>query len=131
MQRAQFDSHAGIQSECSKQRLAEGNGRRIRKAFALQLKPGCAVEYERRHNPIWPELERVFRRHGVRGYSIFLCDITSQLFGYVEIEDESRWTEITSSPEMQRWRSYMKDVLVYNDSGAPAVAPLREVFRLE
>jgi L-rhamnose mutarotase len=29
----------------------------IREAVLFPAKPGMATEYERRHNPIWPELE--------------------------------------------------------------------------
>ena len=44
----------------------------VRKAFLMTLKPGHQAEYQRRHNPIWPELQQVLREHGVRNYSIFL-----------------------------------------------------------
>ncbi len=57
----------------------------IRKAFVMSVHPGQEAEYERRHQPIWPELEAVLRRHGVRSYSIFLDKDTRQLFGYAEI----------------------------------------------
>ena len=43
----------------------------IRKAFVMTLKPGCRDEYERRHNPVWPEMREVLKGHGVRNYSIF------------------------------------------------------------
>ena len=66
----------------------------IRKAFVMSVNLGCEQEYERRHRPIWPELEAVLRSHGVHNYSIFLHPETRQLFGYVEIEDEARWTAV-------------------------------------
>ena len=44
----------------------------IRKAFVMSLNAGCEAEYEQRHNPIWPELERTLLEHGVTNYSIFL-----------------------------------------------------------
>ena len=31
----------------------------IRKAFIMQVNADAHVEYQRRHNPIWPELEKV------------------------------------------------------------------------
>ena len=31
----------------------------IRKAFVMTVHPGCEAEYEKRHHPIWPELEAV------------------------------------------------------------------------
>ncbi|HAM72338.1 MAG TPA: L-rhamnose mutarotase, partial [Verrucomicrobiales bacterium] len=63
----------------------------IRKAFRMSVNPGCREEYERRHNPIWPELERLLHAHGVRNYSIFLDEGSNELFAYAEIESEERW----------------------------------------
>ena len=62
----------------------------IRKAFVMSVNPGSEAEYERRHSPIWPELEATLREHGAHNYSIFLDPKTGQLFGYVEVEDEAR-----------------------------------------
>jgi L-rhamnose mutarotase len=75
----------------------------IRKAFVMQLHPGQAAEYRRRHNPIWPELESLLRSHGVKSYSIFLQPVTLQLFAYAEIEDEAQWDAIAETPECRRW----------------------------
>ena len=44
----------------------------IRKAFVMRVNPDQHEEYERRHNPIWPELEETIRAHGVTSYSIYL-----------------------------------------------------------
>ena len=52
----------------------------IRKAFVMTLKPGYEEEYERRHNPVWPELRKVFIDHGVLSYSIYLDNHSSSLF---------------------------------------------------
>jgi L-rhamnose mutarotase len=101
-----------------------------RKAFVLKLRPGCAAEYHRRHNPIWPELEEIFRQHGVRRYSIFLCEETHQLFACIDIEDATRWNSVAQTPAMCRWRQHMSDLLEYDTMGRPVVKPLREVFNL-
>jgi hypothetical protein len=61
---------------------------KIRKAFIMSVNAGAEAEYEKRHNPIWPELEKVLKDHGVSNYSIFLHAETHQLFGYAEIESE-------------------------------------------
>ena len=45
---------------------------KIRKAFVMSVHAGAEEEYEKRHNPIWPELEKVLKDHGVSNYSIFL-----------------------------------------------------------
>ena len=66
----------------------------IRKAFRMSVNQGREGEYERRHNPIWPELEEALLRHGVRTYSIYLDPETLDLFGYAEIESEELWQRI-------------------------------------
>ena len=58
----------------------------LRKAFRMSIHPGQEAEYERRHNPIWRELEDTLVGHGVQHYSIFLDPATRDLFAYVEVE---------------------------------------------
>lgn len=60
----------------------------IRKAFKMYLKAGCADEYEKRHNELWPEMKAMIHEYGGHNYSIFLDDETNILYGYIEIEDE-------------------------------------------
>ena len=57
-----------------------------RKDFVMSVHAGMEGEYQRRHSPIWPELDSTLKRHGVVSYSIFLNPETRQLFGYAEIE---------------------------------------------
>lgn len=102
----------------------------IRKAFVMKLKPGCESEYERRHNPIWPELQRVLKSHGVSNYSIFLDRNTDNLFAYVEIESEELWAKIATTEECRRWWSHMKDLMLTNTDDSPIAMPLTEVFHL-
>lgn len=103
----------------------------FRKAFRMTVHPGLEAEYERRHNPIWPDLERVLKAHGVHNYSIFLDPADGSLFGYVEIEDEARWTAIAATPECRRWWAFMKDVMPANPDDSPQSRELREVFHLD
>ena len=102
----------------------------IRKAFIMSVRPAAESEYERRHNPIWPELADVLKSHGVHNYSIFLDPETRQLFGYAEIEDEERWAAIAGTPECRRWWAHMEEIMVYNPEHTPASKSLREVFHL-
>ena len=104
---------------------------KIRKAFVMSVNPGQEKEYEKRHRPIWPELEAVLKKHGVRNYSIFLHAETRQLFAYAEIEDEARWQAIAQTPECQKWWRHMGDIMPSNPDHSPKSVPLREVFHLE
>jgi L-rhamnose mutarotase len=95
------------------------------------VNPQETVEYERRHSPIWPELQEVLRAHGVRDYSIFLDETDGSLFGYVEIEDEARWDAIAQTPVCRRWWTHMRDIMPTNPDDSPRSVALREVFHLD
>ncbi|MEJ5258948.1 MAG: L-rhamnose mutarotase [Anaerohalosphaeraceae bacterium] len=103
----------------------------IRKAFVMQVYPGQEAEYEKRHNPIWPQLEQTLLEHGVKSYSIFLDPQTNQLFGYAEIEDEERWNAVARTEICQKWWAYMKEIMPSNPDNSPVQRPLREVFHIE
>jgi L-rhamnose mutarotase len=103
----------------------------IRKAFKMSVHLDAHAEYERRHNPIWKELEEALVAHGVRRYSIFLDRQTSELFGYVEIESEERWQSIARTDVCQRWWRHMRDLMPTNSDDSPKSVELREVFHVE
>jgi L-rhamnose mutarotase len=103
----------------------------LRKAFVMSVHPGHEQEYERRHRPIWKELEDKLKQHGVHNYSIFLHPQTRQLFGYVEIEDEARWNAIARTEVCQRWWKHMGDIMPSNPDHSPVASELREVFHID
>jgi L-rhamnose mutarotase len=103
----------------------------IRKAFLMRLEPGNQAEYERRHNPIWPELQAVLKTHGVHNYSIYLERDSDYLFAFAEIESEERWQQIAQTEVCQRWWTYMKDLMQTNDDSSPVALELKEVFHLD
>ena len=103
----------------------------IRKAFRMRVNAGAEGEYERRHQPIWADLERVLLDHGVRSYSIFLAPDTRDLFGYVEVEDETRWDAIASTDVCRRWWRHMREIMPANPDDSPVSYGLREVFHVE
>ena len=103
----------------------------IRKAFKMFLRPGAHAEYERRHNPIWKELEDMLIAQGVRDYSIYLDGETSELFAYAEIESEERWQAIASTEICQRWWLHMRELMATNADNSPRSVELREVFHID
>ena len=102
----------------------------IRKAFVMSVHAGCEVEYERRHRPIWPELEAILRAHGVQTYSIFLHTETRQLFAYLELESEERWEAIAQTQVCKDWWASMRALMPSHADHSPVSQELREVFRL-
>ncbi|MEH6550130.1 MAG: L-rhamnose mutarotase [Pseudomonadales bacterium] len=103
----------------------------IRKAFLMWVNPDKHEEYQRRHSPIWADLEAALKSHGVHNYSIFLHAQTHQLFAYVEIEDEAKWEAIAATDACLRWWAFMSDVMEYNSDGSPKSQSLDEVFHLD
>jgi L-rhamnose mutarotase len=103
----------------------------IRKAFVMSVNAGQEQEYQKRHSPIWPELEKTLKDHGVHNYSIFLDPRTRQLFGYVEIEDEARWAAIAKTAICKKWWAHMKDIMPSNPDNSPVSAELRPVFHID
>ena len=103
----------------------------IRKAFRMRVNRGAEQEYERRHRPIWRELEDTLLAHGVVTYSIYLDPETRDLFGYVEIEDDNRWAAIAGTEVCRRWWRHMREIMPANTDASPVSRDLREVFHLE
>jgi len=91
----------------------------IRKAFVMSVNAGSEEEYAKRHTPIWPELERVLKEHGVSNYSIFCHPEASQLFGYAEIESETQWAAIGSTEIYKQWWKQMADLMPSNAEHSP------------
>jgi L-rhamnose mutarotase len=97
----------------------------------MSVHAGAEDEYERRHRPIWEELERTLIDHGVTSYSIYLDPVTDDLFAYAEIEDEVRWAAIAQTDVCRRWWRHMRDIMPANADNSPVTRALREVFHIE
>ena len=102
----------------------------MKKAFMMKVYPDKQQEYEQRHVQLWPEMRQMLKEHGAISYSIFLEKETSQLFAYLEIEDEQRWRETAATEINQKWWSYMADLMETNADHSPVVTDLVSVFEL-
>jgi L-rhamnose mutarotase len=102
----------------------------IRKAFRMRVDRGAEAEYQRRHNPIWPELEATLVQYGVQSYSIFLDPETNDLFAYAEIDSEERWKALASTEVCRRWWQHMCDLMPTKADRTPVSNDLREVFHV-
>jgi L-rhamnose mutarotase len=97
----------------------------------MHVNPDQHAEYERRHRPIWPELEATLKKHGVHNYSIFLDAMSNQLFAFVEIESEKRWNAIAKTSVCKKWWKHMAPVMPSNPDNSPVGRELREVFHID
>ena len=119
-------SHAAIH-----ERDKNGETTMKRRAFRMKLKPGFEDEYRKRHEEIWPELEALFKSHGVRSHSIYLQEETNRLFAYLEYESEEQMASLTEMPEVQRWWKFMAEIMPANEDNSPESIPLREVYHFQ
>jgi L-rhamnose mutarotase len=102
-----------------------------RVAFKMKLKPGCAEEYEKRHNAIWPDLLQLLQDAGIHDYSIFLDEETNTLIGVQKTSSTEGSQDLARHQIVQRWWKYMADIMEANEDYSPVSIPLKEVFRME
>ena len=97
----------------------------------MKLFPGQKDEYKKRHDEIWPELTEALHEAGIREYSIYLNPATDTLFAMQSRLPEHTADQLPSLPIMQRWWTYMADLMLTNPDNSPVVTPLRRVFYQE
>lgn len=101
-----------------------------RVAFKMKMFPGQEVEYKKRHDELWPELEELLKNSGISEYSIFLDQETNSLFGVLKVDDPNALDKLPEQPVMKKWWAYMKDIMESNPDNSPVSIPLNEVFYL-
>lgn len=99
-------------------------------AFRMQLKPGMADEYRRRHDSIWPELAALLRESGISDYHIFLDPGISALFAVLKLGPGNRREELPRHPLMRRWWDHMADIMEVEADNRPREWPLQPMFHL-
>jgi len=97
-------------------------------AFTMQLRPGHEAEYKKRHDNIWPELLTSFKQAGISDYSIHLDRQTGKLFALLTRDASHRMDELPLDPLVQRWWSYLADIIETEDDNAPVIMELEQMF---
>lgn len=103
----------------------------IRNAFKMKLKKGYEEEYKKRHDEIWPELEKELKKAGVYDYSIYLDNETQILFAFQKLEDNNTAADLPDNPIVKKWWAYMKDIMDTSPDNSPVSIPLKEVFHID
>lgn len=101
------------------------------KGFKMKLYEGMEAEYERRHNELWPEMIEMIHQYGGKNYTIFLDQETLCLFGYLEIEEEEKWSRGAETAINRKWWDYMADIMETNPDNSPVAIPLKPLFHLD
>jgi L-rhamnose mutarotase len=99
-------------------------------AFRMNLNPGQAAEYEKRHDEIFPELAQALKDAGVSDYSIWLDPGTNHLFGILTRSDDHTMDALPETEIMQRWWRHMADIMETHPDDVPVQVPLKRVFHL-
>lgn len=102
-----------------------------RYSFKMKLKPGCAQEYKRRHENIWPELKQLLSNVGIQDYSIYLDKDSHILFASQELPENFDDKKLTENPVMKKWWKYMADLMETNADYSPVCTELKEMFYME
>jgi L-rhamnose mutarotase len=99
-------------------------------AFRMQLKPGQAAEYERRHAAIWPDLVVLLKQAGISDYSIHLDAETGLLFGVLWRTTPHGMDDLPKAAVMGKWWVWMADLMETHPDQSPVAIPLKQVFHM-
>lgn len=99
-------------------------------AFRMNLNPGQAAAYEKRHDEIWPELADALRDAGVSDYSIWLDPETHHLFAILTRTDDHKMDALPDTEIVQRWWAFMADIMETHPDNVPVQVDLKQVFLL-
>ncbi|MDD9989806.1 MAG: L-rhamnose mutarotase [Spirochaetaceae bacterium] len=93
--------------------------------MALKLKPGQYAEYKRRHDELWPEMERMMHAQDV---SMVIYRHEEWLFIHGTAPTEEHFGRTGTDPITPKWNEYMKDVLQVDETGDLIVHELPLAF---
>jgi L-rhamnose mutarotase len=99
-------------------------------AFRMNLNPGQAAEYRKRHDAIWPELVKALGDAGVSDYSIWLDPQTHHLFAILTRTDDHTMEVLPRTEIVQRWWTFMADIMETHPDNVPVQVDLEQVFLL-
>ncbi len=102
-----------------------------RVAFRLKLRPGKREEYERMHQPIWPELYAMLDEAKITNYTIWTSG--DDVFGYYEVPDKSHSNRVLAeSPVLAKWNEIMEGIYYPDiDPETGTVRELKLVFQYD
>ncbi len=99
-------------------------------AFRMNLNPGEAAEYEKRHDEIFPELVTALKDAGVSDYTIWLDPEDHHLFGILTRSDDHTMDRLPDTEIVKRWWKHMADVMETHPDNVPVQVQLKRVFYL-
>ena len=98
-------------------------------AFKMYLKPNALEEYKKRHEAIWPKLKALLKEVGITEYFIFHDPETNCLFAFQQTQGEGS-QGLSDNHIVQKWWSYMSDLMVTNTDLSPKQTDLNKLFTI-
>jgi L-rhamnose mutarotase len=99
-------------------------------AFRMNLFPGRAAEYRKRHDEIPADLVAALKAAGVSDYSIWLDPEANHLFGTLTLADGGSMDHLPETEVVKRWWAFMADIMATDADNVPVQIPLKRVFHL-
>ena len=99
-------------------------------AFRMNLFPGQAAEYRKRHDEIFPDLVTALKASGISDCSIWLDAEANHLFGILTLADDNTLDQLPEKEVMKRWWAHMRDIMATDADNVPVQIPLKRVFYL-
>ena len=99
-------------------------------AFRMNLNPGQAAEYKKRHDEINASLLNALKDAGVSDYTIWLDPEDNHLFGTLIRSDQHKLDLLPDTEVVKRWWAFMCDIMQSHANNAPVQVPLTRVFYL-
>ena len=97
-------------------------------AFRMNLNPGQAAEYVKRHDEVFPELLKALKDAGVSDYSIWLDPEDHHLFGILTRSEANTLDQLPETEIVKRWWALMRDIMDSHSDNSPVQVPLKLVF---
>jgi L-rhamnose mutarotase len=99
-------------------------------AIRMQLHPGEAAAYKKRHDEIWPELASELLKAGVIDFRIYLDPDSHALFAHLVTKAGNALEGMRDKEIMWKWWSMMSDIMETNEDGSPREWELVPMFHL-
>lgn len=100
----------------------------MKKAFRMKLNEGSVEQYKKNHENVYPQLEKLFLKAGVKEYTIWFDEETNYLFAYLDVENIEAWNEIPSSDICKKWWEFMAPIMATNEDNSPVSVDLKNVY---
>lgn len=96
-----------------------------------RVAPGKLEEYAVKHREIWPEMEGLMLRAGMRNYSIWHCG--DELIGYYEFLGMEKKNRVYQEHQdiLDRWNRHMNGIMEMDRDEAGQVKNYTQIWLME